>query len=221
MSDQQIDKRDQEVIGKFRSVVEGKERQKKKKKIRTGLFGGCLAVCGAALLASFFCFSFEKPPKSAAPLPPVDNTPMPIKMAQTSRLQPLKPITIEVHEAPEPERKAPGNIRIAALVPCLKVKGRQYISSQPAFPIEKDGRPDVWVWMDVRSEKDELPYTLRHIYFFEDHKYASVALNIKCPRMRTWSNLTLEHDRYAGKWHVKVVTAEGKKLAETGFEMTP
>lgn len=282
MSDNQIDNRDQEVISKYRSVVYGKERQKKKKKIRIGLLGGSLLACCVVLLIAVFYFSGEKRPdtatyyserasfdkinKSGSPSPP-DSEQKSVKTKQESKLpaneekvaekspisvdtltpenktpiqnninrtnslnQPLKSVTAETAEtavtdeaakATEPEQKSPGGIRIARLVPCLQVKDRQYISPQTEFSIETDGRPDVWVWMDVRSEKNKLPYTLRHVYFFNNRKYASVTLNIRYPRMRTWSNLTLENDKYAGKWRVEVVTENGQKISRADFTVVP
>ncbi len=157
----------------------------------------------------------------AVPAYPDKKTPTNnISLAKASD-KPLKSLTeetpVEPKRAPDPRE----GIRIERLVPCLKVENRQYISPQTEFSIEKDGQPDVWVWMDVRSEKMELPYTLRHVYFFNNRRHASVTLNIKYPRMRTWSNITLENDKYAGKWRAEVLTEDGRKLSQAEFNVKP
>jgi hypothetical protein len=124
-------------------------------------------------------------------------------------------------KAAEPEKKALDGIRIARLVTCRKVENKQCVSATTEFSIRDDNRPEVWAWMDVRSKESRLPYLLRHTYYFNDQKYAAVVLEVKYPRMRTWSNITLDHEKYAGNWRVEVLTADKEKIAETEFQVVP
>lgn len=150
------------------------------------------------------------------------NPPAPDNRNQTNALnQPIKTLPSQTGKVPESQQVKPQGIRIAELVTCPKVENKQYLSVQSEFSIEPDGRPDVWVWMDVRSEKSKLPYRLRHVYYFNNRKHASVVLNIKYPRMRTWSNLTLDNEKYAGDWRVEAVTEKGQKISETDFTVVP
>ena len=155
----------------------------------------------------------------------VDNKPDQSNLNQTDELnQPAESLALEAEGFSEPGELADdslNDIRVARLVTCRKVENKQFVSPQSEFGIEADGNPDVWVWMDVHSKKSRLPYLLRHVYYFNDRKYAAVVLNIKYPRMRTWSNLTLDNEAFAGKWRVEVVTEDRQTISEAGFTIVP
>ena len=164
----------------------------------------------------------QKTDMGAGKIPKEIDPPAHDNLNQTNALnQPLKSLPSQTGKSPESQQVKPQGIRIAEIVTCPKVENRQCLSAQTEFSVEPDGRPDVWVWMDVRSKKSKLPYQLRHVYYFNNREHASVVLNIKYSRMRTWSNLTLDNKRYAGEWHVEVVTEKGQKISETGFTMVP
>ena len=73
--------------------------------------------------------------------------------------------------------------------------------------------------MDVRSEKP--PFQLRHVYYLNDRRYCVVPLDIRYPRMRTWSTVSLEYPTQAGKWRVDVETREGEVLSQVEFSVVP
>ncbi|MGM0454120.1 MAG: DUF2914 domain-containing protein [Thermodesulfobacteriota bacterium] len=124
-------------------------------------------------------------------------------------------------EAAQPETPAP-RPRIASLVTCRGVENKQYALPKKSFSLAPDEtQPDVWVWMDVRSEKNTLPYTLRHVYYVNGEHYADVSLSIRYPRMRTWSNVTLTQKSLTGQWRVDVVNADDHVLAQTRFTVAP
>jgi len=157
----------------------------------------------------------ESTASEAAPAEPTEShkTPSSPEPSQTKTEIPKK--------ASEPRKKRLDGIRIAKIVACQKVENKQYVSPGTEFSIQEGSRPEVWVWMDVRSDKSRLPYLLRHEYYFNDQKYAAVVLDVKYPRMRTWSNITLDHEKYAGDWRVEVVTADKEKITELRFTVTP
>ena len=131
------------------------------------------------------------------------------------------PETETTNKSAQPEKKVPEGIRIAEIITCRTVENKQYVSPETEFSIHRDNRPEVWVWMDVRSKKRRLPYLLRHAYYLNGQKYAAVVLEIKYQRMRTWSNITLDHEKYAGDWRVEVLTADKQTIAETQFQVVP
>ena len=124
-------------------------------------------------------------------------------------------------EAAQPETPAP-RPRIASIVTCRGVENKQYVLPKKSFSLAPDEtQPDVWVWMEVRSDKDALPCTLRHVYYVNGNHYAEVSLSIRYPRMRTWSNVTLTEKSHTGQWRVEVVNADGHVLAQARFTVTP
>ncbi len=112
-------------------------------------------------------------------------------------------------------------VRIAELVACRGVENHQYVGPGSEFSLETDNRPDVWVWMDVHSEKRKLPFTLKHVYSVDGSRYAAVMLDIAYPRTRTWSNVTLHGQKHIGRWRVDVVTAQGDILSSIEFTIIP
>jgi hypothetical protein len=61
MDRQTVEDKDRDVVKKFRSVVEGKELLKKRKKGRLKLISGVMIVCGALLMVFLDQYSRQKP----------------------------------------------------------------------------------------------------------------------------------------------------------------
>lgn len=125
--------------------------------------------------------------------------------------------TVPPKPEPVPVSVSGPSINIAKLVPCAGVQDRQFVSPQTVFSLKKVSKPVVW--MTVLTDKP--PFTLTHVYYHNDKKYCEVPLEIKYPRMRTWSRLTLTQDYQTGRYRVEVVTNEGKVLAETEYTVVP
>ncbi len=122
--------------------------------------------------------------------------------------------------APKPSSPATppsARIQITQSLACLEVEARQCIGDQSVFALNKNNNPHIW--MDVRSQ--DLPYVLKHVYYHEDRKYAEIPLVIKYPRMRTWSNVTLQSPTRVGSWRVAIVTEDGNLLDQVTFRVTP
>jgi hypothetical protein len=88
---------------------------------------------------------------------------------------------------------------------------------QSVFALNQHNNPHIW--MDVRSQS--LPYVLKHVYYHEGRKYFEIPLAIKYPRMRTWSNITLQSPTQVGSWRVEIVTEDGTVLDQVMFRVTP
>jgi hypothetical protein len=81
----------------------------------------------------------------------------------------------------------------------------------------------VYTYMKLADVKP--PQTLKHIYYYNGKKVATVQLPIKYPAMRTWSQQNLESNKAIGKWKVVVMTEEANNkntvLATREFTVTP
>ena len=179
--------------------------------------------------ASLTLAASETPPEADEEEPPVadENGPADTQAAASAEAETAsEPSTTEPSEAetapaakPEaPEKREPApSIRIAKLVSCAGVQDRQYVSPQSVFSLEKVSKPVVW--MTVLTDKP--PFTLTHVYYHNDKKYAEVPLEVKYPRMRTWSRLTLSHAYQTGQYRVEVVTDAGEVLGEIEYTDVP
>jgi hypothetical protein len=110
-----------------------------------------------------------------------------------------------------------GGVRIAGITVCQDVQNKQPVSPKITFSLAQGAKP--YVWMDVRSEKP--PFELRHVYYLNDRRYCVVPLDIRYPRMRTWSTVSLAYPTQVGKWRVDVETREGEILSRTAFSVVP
>jgi hypothetical protein len=261
-----IEKRDQEVVEKFRTVVAAKERRKKKTRIR--LVGGLLVLGCVGLIFLYKQFTPSPVPipsiyksnitilsqKVDEPVPPdskTDTPPLvpdeiqiaavekemypqslaPDKLSAASSL-PEKMVSSESVPVRTPQVKTSGkkglseipmqlsletDIRIAEIITCHGVENRSAVSRQNVFSLKEGAKP--YVWMDVRSKK--LPYQLRHVYYLNGRRYCVVPLEIRYPRMRTWSNVTLRNRNETGQWRVDVITRKGEILSQAQFTVVP
>lgn len=154
-----------------------------------------------------------EPPVSAPAAPP---PPVPRPVPSTT----VSPETAVVARA-EPTPPAPAlpraDFRIAKSQACLHVEARQCVGPQDAFALHEHNVPHVW--MTVYSEN--LPYVLTHVYYHEGQRYAEVPLAITYPRMRTWSNVTLQSPTHVGSWRVDIVTDDGTVIDQVAFRVTP
>ncbi len=105
--------------------------------------------------------------------------------------------------------------RISGLLTCSSIDSRTCAGRRSVFALDEDIKPHVW--MEVHSES--VPYILKHVYYHEGQKYCEVPLQIKFPRMRTWSNITLGGSRFKGSWRVEIVTEDGSILDQTAFRV--
>lgn len=269
-----VEKRDQEVVEKFRAVVDAKTRGKKIAWLR--VFAVILVLGGAGV---FFFRQMISPPAlesvryasrpvaiTRSPAPEAASSPaepaataigrptgagkaMPIEQKPSPAASPEAGGLSEEAEIlyPDPDLKAfegtaaadpdhlllprPGlarkssspdpeislsphpHIRIAEMAVCRDVADRKPVSRQNVFALGKGERPHVW--MDVRATRT--PQTLRHVYYHNGKRHAAVNLDIRYPRTRTWSNVTLKHPHETGRWRVDVVAGKGEVIARTEF----
>lgn len=267
-----IEKRDREVVEKFRAAVESRERRKKNN--RTRLAGMLLFMVCAGLILLYKNFSFspeaEKPeihksnstavtrerPVQLAPsretaavpdksqsvghvaaAPGTDDSVpaterpvapeargVPVLAAKKEAAESIPVFTPRVkatdkNGSADVFKQASPNtgIRIAEMVTCQGVQNRQPVDRKNVFSIKEGAKP--YVWMDVRSQNT--PYTLRHFYYLNDRRYCVVPLEIRYPRMRTWSTITLQYPTQTGKWRVDVVTRQEDVIARVDFLVVP
>jgi Protein of unknown function (DUF2914) len=93
------------------------------------------------------------------------------------------------------------------------VKNKQY--SRPIIKSSLAQAASPKIWMKVLSENP--PFTLSHVYYFNERKYCEVPLAIRYNRMRTWSSVSLKSPDHIGKWRVEVIADNGAKLDQVEF----
>ena len=114
-------------------------------------------------------------------------------------------------DQPDPE---PQGVRLVTAVVCDAVVNRSPGAEKATFDGNTSRR--VYVWMEVLS--DQQPFAIRHVYYRNDQKYCDVPLDIKYPRMRTWSYVTLGKSNQSGLWRVDIV-CEGVVLKSLRFDV--
>ena len=138
--------------------------------------------------------------------------------AELPLLEPRASLSDKDGLSQKPSPVAPGgSIRIAGITVSQNVRNKQPVSRKTEFSIKQGAKP--YVWMDVRSEKP--PFELRHVYYLNDRRYCVVPLDIRYPRMRTWSTVSLEYPTQIGQWRVDVETRDGEILSRVEFSVVP
>jgi hypothetical protein len=92
-------------------------------------------------------------------------------------------------------------ITVVSTVACEAVHDRQPMVERAVFSTVDS--PRVYVWMEVQSKSQ--PFVLKHNYYLNGKKYTEVPLQIKHPRMRTWSYVTIDKTDCIGNWRVEIV----------------
>ncbi len=110
----------------------------------------------------------------------------------------------------------PYDLTIDKLLVCAKVKDRVPGGCEENFSLAETGK--VFTWMKVSDVK--APKILKHVYFWEDKKIATVTLNLKYTTMRTWSQKTFKPDQ-VGNWKVVVMTKDDEVIASRSWTVNP
>ncbi len=130
-----------------------------------------------------------------------------------------EPKTIEPEQAEKTDILPESNldITITECMPCQKVVSRKCINEQYIFSIKDNPKP--FIWMTVKT--NNLPQTVKHIYYHKGNIYCEVPLVIRYTRMRTWSYVTMKNPSHLGNWKVQVVNDRDQILKEIDFVMIP
>ena len=104
--------------------------------------------------------------------------------------------------------------KIARKSVCSGVRDRECVAPLSRFSLDKQTRP--YFWMEVNS--GSVPYVLKHVYYHEGRKYTEIPLEIRHPRMRTWSKITLNSPEQTGTWRVQIETEDGVVLGSDEFQ---
>ncbi len=105
--------------------------------------------------------------------------------------------------------------KIARKSVCSDVQDHECVAPLSRFSLDEKTKP--YFWMEVHS--DSVPYVLKHVYYREGRKYTEVPLEIRHPRMRTWSKITLNNPEQAGSWRVQIETEDGVVLGSGEFQI--
>jgi len=156
-------------------------------------------------------------PDAPKVLPPLQKTGAQATVATSSDSVLSNPVLEQTSPVefthPRLQGDMPSGIRIEEIISCSSVENRQYSRPKIKFSLAQDTTPKIW--MKVVSQNP--PFTLTHVYYFNEQKYLEVPLAIRYPQMRSWSGVTLRSPDHIGKWRVEVVTEKGAKLDQVEF----
>ena len=113
-----------------------------------------------------------------------------------------------VAQAPEQQAAAPKLIQVEKIALGTGLESKEIVGESTEFDVSA-GR--VYCWTKIVSQN--VPTTIKHVWYAGEEKAAQVPLNIKYPTTRTWSSKAI----WAGKWKVEVVSEAGEVLGSTDF----
>ena len=113
-----------------------------------------------------------------------------------------------VAQAPEKQAEPPKTIQVEKIALGTGLESRELVGESTEFDVSA-GR--VYCWTKIASEN--VPTTIKHVWYADAEKAAEVPLNVKYPSTRTWSNKAI----WAGKWRVDVVSEAGEVLTSADF----
>lgn len=93
------------------------------------------------------------------------------------------------------------HVSLVSAVVCEGVQDHQPKAEKDAFTMAGSRR--VYVWMEVLSKSQ--PFIVKHHYYLNGQEHSEVPLQIKYPRMRTWSYVTIDKPEHIGIWRVDIV----------------
>ena len=111
-------------------------------------------------------------------------------------------------DAPKQVQEAPKLVQVEKIALGTGVESRELVGEATEFDVSA-GR--IYCWTKVVSQN--VPTTIKHVWYTDEQQPAEVPLNIKYPVTRTWSNKAI----WAGKWRVEVVSETGDVLASADF----
>ena len=146
-----------------------------------------------------------------------------VKSPGSSENPTAEPVESEAAQETNPAASPPSsagtpsayNAKIVRKSICSEIKDRECVTPLSRFSLDDQIRP--YFWMEVYS--DSVPYTLKHVYYHEGRKYTEVPLEIRCPRMRTWSKITFSDPVQLGSWRVQIETENGVVLGSDEFRI--
>jgi hypothetical protein len=128
----------------------------------------------------------------------------------------------QMNEAVEEEEKAPSKqieespsamIKVEKIACGMGVEERELQDEAITFSSETER---IYCWSLITGCEE--PTVVEHVWYYGGDEKARVALDIKYPRMRTWSYKTMMPE-WKGDWKVEVIDDNGKLLASTGFKV--
>jgi len=113
-----------------------------------------------------------------------------------------------VAQAPKEQAEPPNLYQVEKIALGTGVESRELVGDATEFDVSV-GR--IYCWTRIISQN--VPTTIKHVWYADEQQVAEVPLNINYPSTRTWSSKAIS----AGKWRVEVVGETGEVLASTDF----
>jgi hypothetical protein len=113
-----------------------------------------------------------------------------------------------VAQAPQQPAETPKPTQVERIALGTGVESRELVGEATEFDVSV-GR--IYCWTKIIAQN--VPTTIKHVWYADGEKAAEVPLTINFPSTRTWSSKGIG----AGKWRVEVVNETEEVLASTDF----
>jgi hypothetical protein len=133
------------------------------------------------------------------PLPKIPEYPAPSSPIEVDQQSVKSPQATNVPKTGPPAADVT-RVELVSAHLCNGVYEREPLVKNDVFHPGDDKR--AYLWMEVKSTAQ--PFVMQHIYYLNDRKYCEVSLEIRFPRMRTWSYVTLGSADQVGTWRVDI-----------------
>jgi len=125
----------------------------------------------------------------------------------TDKLEPAKIVGMKVDNTAEP------GFKIEKFACGTGIEDRELIGESDSFP---DSTSRIYCWSLITGCPDST--SVDHVWFYSDKEIVRVTLDIKFPRVRTWSYKSMIPE-WSGDWRVELQDNDGNVLAATEFKL--
>ncbi len=108
-----------------------------------------------------------------------------------------------------------GNLKATAAVVCKQIVDRQPVDPGTSFSASVG---KLYLYCKIAGIQNSTQIV--HVWYFGDVERARVSLGVQPPAWRTYSSKIIQAHE-TGKWHVKILDADGNLLEDVAFEINP
>jgi len=120
---------------------------------------------------------------------------------------------VETPVAETPEQMETAMLTVETIACGTAIEDRELQGQDTTFAA---GTEKIYCWSLITG--CENPTTVEHVWSLGGEEKARVTLDIKYPRVRTWSSKTIMPE-WTGDWKVEVVDSAGKVIGSTAFKI--
>lgn len=124
-----------------------------------------------------------------------------------------QPVDSTVKQEPAEAVQIEPEFTVDEMICGISVMERELEGAAETFPA---GTEKVYCWTLITGCEE--PTTVEHVWYYGAEEMARVTLDVKYPRVRTWSSKNILPE-WTGDWKVELVDADGNILATRAFSI--